>query len=523
LVGEDVASELEEKLKLLPPEAPERAQLAELLKRLQQRKLQRYLPYGHPDTLCPDGALWKKMHAKGEWDMWSNKPWQLEFHKAGATCPQRLLMAANGVGKTLTGAAETAIHLTGQYPDWWQGRRFNRHILVWVCSISNQTQRDYTQNALFGENIGDALGSGFIPGASIVGRPRPRQAGVGDVIDMAHIRHTSGKNSLVVMKTYEQGWRAFQGAAPDIVWLDEQPDENAKDEGPIYSEVITRIFRSSGMLYATLTPLLGETEMIRKFLETDPILGLKYIGATWDDAPHLKKAEKERAIATYGEHEVEARTQGVPMMGEGRVFSTLESEIKVSPRPIPDHWARIIGIDFGLDHPAGVAELAWDRDEDVVYVIRTWRMSSADIPTHVAAIRGSDPWIPVSWPHDGLKREPGQEKGLKTLKQMYVDAGAKLLSQSARYKPDKGGAQPVEPIIMEMQNRLRDGGLKVFDNCHEFFDEYRSYHRKDGKIVALRDDVLKSVMYGLMMRRYATTKGLSARKVKQTGYSRPVL
>jgi hypothetical protein len=247
-------------------------------------------------------------------------------------------------------------------------------------------------------------------------------------------------------------------------------------------------------------------------------------GATWDDAPHLKEEDKAAAKAAYGEHEIDVRTQGVPMMGSGRVFTMLEGDIKVPPKKIPDHWARIVGIDFGVDHPAALAELAWDRDADVLYLVRTWRQRGADVPTHVDAIRGSDPWIPIAWPHDGLKREPGVDKGLKTLVQIYREAGAShMLGMSARYKNDTGGAQPVEPIVLEMQNRMRDGGFKVFDSCPEFFDEYRSYHRDDnGKIVPLRDDVIKAVMYGVMMRRYAKPKTLRKAAIS-SAYDRAVL
>lgn len=487
---------LEEKLKTLGPDSQERKLLGIILRRIEQRKLQRYVPYY----------------------------WQLDFHNHGADNAQRLLMAANGVGKTVVGAAETAMHLTGRYPAWWKGRRFDKNILAWIGSISNQTQRDYTQPTLFGPNLGEGLGCGFIPGELLVGKPRPRQAGIGDVVDLAYIRHVSGKDSIITMKTYEQGWRMWQGAAPDVVWMDEQPDETAKEEKPIFSEVVTRIFRSSGIMYATLTPLLGETDMIRHFMTARENSSVWWRGATWDDAPHLKEEDKAAAAAAYGEHEVDVRTQGVPMMGMGRVFTTPESEIKCAPKIIPDHWARIIGIDFGVDHPAAVAEVVWDRDADVIYVSRTWRQRNADVPTHVAAIRLSDPWIPIAWPHDGLKREPGVDKGLKTLKQIYMEAGAlRMLSQSARYKNDVGGGQPVEPIVLEMQNRLTNGGLKVFDNCNEFFDEYRSFHRdENGKIVALRDDVIKAVMYAIMMRRYARPKNLRA-VPRQSAYDRAVI
>ncbi len=486
--------DLEQKLKELEPDSPARKLLHQAMRKIDQRKILRYKPY----------------------------PWQMEFHNAGQENFQRMLMAANGVGKTLCGAAETSYHLTGQYPPWWKGRVFKEPVLAWVGSISNQTQRDYTQSALMGPDLGEGLGTGFIPGEMLIGKPRPRQAGIGDVVDLARVQHVSGKESTVVFKTYEQGWRMWQGAAPDVVWLDEQPEENNKDEKPIFSEVVTRTFRSQGIVYVTMTPLLGETEMIRHFMASG-IKGVYYKGATWDDAPHLTEEQKDLAKASYGEHEVETRTQGVPMMGEGRVFTTPESDIKVSSRSIPDHWARIVGIDFGVDHPAGVAEIAWDRDSDVIYVTRTWKQSGADVPTHVEAIRGSDPWIPVAWPHDGLKREPGVEKGLRTLKQIYQEAGCtNMLAKSARYKNDVGGGQPVEPIVLEMENRFRSGGLKVFAECKEFFEEYRSYHRKDGKIVPLRDDVMKSVMYAIMMRRYAKPKGLG-RGRRPSAYSGAVL
>src|SRR5262245_47061482 len=50
---------------------------------------------------------------------------QIEFHAAGASHRERLLCAGNQLGKTLAGGFEVAMHTTGLYPDWWQGRRFD--------------------------------------------------------------------------------------------------------------------------------------------------------------------------------------------------------------------------------------------------------------------------------------------------------------------------------------------------------------------------------------------------------------
>src|SRR5438477_8786059 len=63
-------------------------------------------------------------------------PRQAEFHAAGATHRERLFMAGNQLGKTLAGAMEAAIHATGEYPPWWQGRRFDKPTVGWAAGLT---------------------------------------------------------------------------------------------------------------------------------------------------------------------------------------------------------------------------------------------------------------------------------------------------------------------------------------------------------------------------------------------------
>src|SRR5688572_8405849 len=86
------------------------------------------------------------------------KPYEFQkkFHNAVGyltTLPavQKMLMAANQVGKTLSAAMETAMHTTGKYPDWWQGHRFNGPVLFVVGGKTNETVRDICQKELFGD------------------------------------------------------------------------------------------------------------------------------------------------------------------------------------------------------------------------------------------------------------------------------------------------------------------------------------------------------------------------------------
>jgi len=414
----------------------------------------------------------------------------------------RLTLAGNQVGKTITTCIEDVFHLTGNYPDWWKGARFEHPTKGWICSITSETSRDILQAELLGEPIG----TGLIPKEDILNISY-RQAGISNVIDKVDVRNKFGKRpSIAQFKSYDQGWRKFQGANKiDFIHMDEEPDSNNAKEARIPTEIMTRmVARPQSRLYASLTPLLGQTPMIRKMQETVG-KGSFIITASWDDAPHLTEDSKRELEAQYPDFEIDARTKGIPMMGSGRVFRFGEDAIKIQPFEIPRHYARITGIDYGQNHPNGTAALAIDRDTDVWYFYHTERAENQIIPMHVATLnniggRDKSRWIPVAGPHDGLNRESDG----KALADKYIEAGANLLFDTARYDDDKGGKQPVEPIVMEFNERAQTGRLRVFSTCWQFFDEMRSYHRDDnGNIVAKRDDVLKAAMYAGMMARHA--------------------
>lgn len=450
--------------------------LADATKLLRIRKLYRYKPY----------------------------PWQREFHDAGKDNPDRMLMAANRVGKTECAAAEVSYHLTGEYPEWWQGKRFDSAVLIWVGSVTNEASRDITQKALLG-GTGEDLGTGYVPKHLIIGKPAFRQAGVSDVVDTVKVRHKTGGVSTAVFKTYDQGWRKWQGTAPHIVWMDEEPDDMR-----IFTESQTRVLTSKGCLLVTFTPLMGETELVMTF--TNPKgPGVYLKTATWEDAPHLAENEKSRLRLVYPSYELEARTRGVPMMGEGRVFPVSEDEIKCEPFEIPRHFAQIVGVDFGIDHPAAGCRLAWNRDGDILYVVEGYRAANKTAEYHGPRVKKlSQDWMPVSWPHDGMNRDKASGKVLKD--QYAAEGVTTMLSMSARYDNDKGGPQAQEPVILEILERMNTGRFKVFSTCNDWFEEFRSYHRKDGKLVAVRDDLLKSSFYAVMMKRFARTNVVPMRR-----------
>ena len=420
--------------------------------------------------------------------------WQAEFHNNRAK--ERLLMAGNRSGKSRCGAGEVAIHATGLYPDWWDGRRFESPCRCVVGSDTNINSRDVAQEHLLGP--GTEWGTGWVPHASILADPVMRQCGVHNVVDYIQIQHVSGGKSTIIFKTYQQGRAAWEGFYAHVVWLDEEPEDTS-----IYSEALTRTAELEGILLMTRTPLYGMSEIIRKFIDPRPGASTFYKNATWDDCPHLTTSVKDSLKGSYFDHEIDTRVSGQPMMGSGRVYQVNESDISIDPFAMPDHYRRVCGIDFGIDHPASAVWVAHDADADCLYVYDAYRKSGETPVYHAATIKARGEWIPVSWPHDGINREKSSGKQLKELYRVH---GLKMLPYSARYNDEKGGPQDTEPIVMDILERMLTGRFKVFSHLRDWFEEFRLYHRKNGKIVKDHDDLIAATHYAAMMLRCAVPK-----------------
>ncbi len=414
----------------------------------------------------------------------------------------RMLIAGNRVGKTYSAAFEVACHLTGIYPDWWEGVRHKQPILVWCGGVTNESLRDISQKELLGGS-GEAFGSGMIP-KELLGKPNMRMAGIANVVDSIKVKHVSGGYSECVWKSYEQGWQKWQGTAVDYVWLDEDPNDIQ-----LFTEAVTRLMTKKGGMIVTFTPLLGVTPMLQHFYDMKEAVYIKNV--TWDDAPHLSAKDKEEMLSKYPEHERQTRSLGVPMRGEGVVFPFPESDIKCTPFPIPKFWPQIIGIDFGYDHPAAVVKIAIDPDADIVYVTHATKHRKMDALMHSEKIKAVGGGIytgnfPVAWPHDGLNTEKGKGEQLIS---NYKKHDLNLLSMSARHKNDVGGGQSREKTVMDIYERIQTGRFKVFSNLTDWFEEYRNYHRKENKIVDRLDDLLSATWYANMMKRYAVPEYLA--------------
>lgn len=420
-------------------------------------------------------------------------PKQVEFYAMGRTLRERTLFGGTQTGKTECGAFEAACHLTGEYPPWWRGRRFDRPVRGWMAGETSLLARDVQQKKLCGEpGVEAAFGTGMIPKEAFADKPSLAR-GITDAFDTIQVRHKSGGVSVGRFKSYEQGRSKFQGETLDFVWFDEEPPED------VYAEGMGRITATGGMAFMTFTPLKGRSAVVIRFLdEPSPDRGMVFM--TIDDALHIKPEEKETILAGYLAHEREARARGVPVLGSGRVFTASEASITEAPITyVPSYWKKIWGIDPGIGHPFAAVLALWDVDNDVIHIHHCLRIADGLPINHWAAMKPVGAAVPVAWPKDAGDREKGSGQPITAL---YKKEGAIMLAEHATWE---GGGVSTEAGIMEMDQRMKSGRFKVAAHLSDWFEEYRFYHRKDGQIVKIKDDLMSASRMCVMMKRFGRT------------------
>lgn len=449
-------------------------QLLVLLEEKARRKATRKLYTYYPDA----GPLRRELYKK-----------HMQFFKLGATVGTRCFMAGNRVGKTEGGGGyEMTLHLTGRYPAWWEGARFDAPVRAWAAGDTGKTVREIVQDKLLGP--WGNFGTGLIPADDIV-RYTTKQ-GVPEAVDTLWVKHYDEHgvydgDSKLAFKSYDQGREAFQGTEQDVIWLDEESND------AIRNECMLRLMTTDGLLIETFTPLRGITPIVRQYLangvpENDSAVvdGDKaLIMAGWDDAPHLGEQEKARMLAETPPHLKDARSKGIPSLGAGAIYPVPESEIVVPDMPIPDHWQRLYALDVGWNRTAALWG-AWDRDSDTIYLIAEHYRGQAEPSIHADAIkaRGKN----LNGVIDPAARGRSQRDG-ESLLNAYKDLGLKLqLANNAR-----------EAGIYEVWQRLSTGRLKVFKSLHNWLTEYRMYRRDEkGNIIKENDHLMDDTRYLVM-------------------------
>ncbi|MEC8067296.1 MAG: terminase family protein [Pseudomonadota bacterium] len=396
---------------------------------------------------------------------------QMLFHNLGAQCAERLFLAGNRCGKTYAGAYEMAMHLTGHYPNWWQGKRFLKPVSAWAASNTVESTRDILQTAYLGDASKGILGA--IP-QHLVNKVTFKR-GASGCVDRVYVQHVSGGVSALGFKSYDQGREKFQGTSRHFIHLDEEPEMR------LYEECLLRTLDVAGHVILTMTPLKGMTDVCQHFLN-DLGQQKQVVQASWDDANHLLMDEKNRLRKSLRPHEVEAREKGIPSLGSGKVYPLMESDIVTKRFKVPDHFHKTFAVDFGWSNPTAVVWGVKDPDTGVIYIYDVYTACEKTPQQHAQVMQSKRVTTGVCDPAGlGANQADGQN-----LIEQYLRHGIHLTPADNQ----------VEAGVMEVLEAMAEGRLKVMHHLEAWWQEFRLYRRNEsGKILKKNDHLMDATRY----------------------------
>lgn len=432
-------------------------------------------------------ANYKQRHQREDPHNWYD--WQLEgfnnHHR------QVLTMAGNQTGKTLSGGYHFSCDITQNYPDDWIGFEFDHCLNTLVIGV-DKDQLDVLQGILFGAVVDHEFQGGWIHPDEIQSVSWSRTAS--DMADRVIVKGRYGLNTIF-LRSYSQvktgvGTLKFAGKIFDLIWADEQPPDELL--GQLAVRLLNGNQGKGGRMRLTMTPELGKTDFIIKFMD-DPGINQELIGpVSWNECSHMTPEAQAAALELIPQFEWELRRDGTPSFGSGMVYPIAEDRIRCDPFDIPTYFRCLRAIDLGITHPQATSWLAHDTQQDVIYLVKTYAATGQNAATHAATTNSMWTNTLCTVPHDYDTHEKGSGK---TVSRAYRDAGLKRTIQFTN--PD--GSLYVEPGISAVFERMQSGRFKVFSTCTEFWREHRLYHRDEGKIVKINDDIMDTVRQGVQM------------------------
>lgn len=431
---------------------------------------------------------------------------QLEFFRTGDS-ERRGILAANRIGKTVSTCYETAMHLTGLYPDWWEGFRFEKPITCMVAGEGWSQVALVLQNELLGSQdvkITDNLGTGAVPRNCIV-TATMRNDGANCI--GVEIKHTSGANSYLLFANYTQEVRQLQGFKLNLAVFDEQPPDD------FFSEIVTRTATTQGKVLCSFTPLKGLNGLVSKFWNREE--GYNYIRVSWDDVPEydpwgqpfLLMSTRRQLERDYLPHEREARIAGKPVMGKGAVFQ-LNSWPTYKTGEIDFHTMpnvhRIIALDLGLVNDKTVISLMyWDPYERSAWLHKQIVVQGVEeaVPTQYVnhLLRPEVFGTPIVLPPDA-STQGRYTMSSSSIRELFEQYELNVYEKAIMNPPDSEGRVTNHKAygINQMRQMLEVGSLMINENCTQFLSEAQNYFVDEKGRFSDPDDCIDSARYAIL-------------------------
>ena len=394
----------------------------------------------------------------------------MEFIAATATKNVVYFRAANRIGKTLLAAWMACVFMTGMYPQWWTGRRFDRPVNVWLIGVDHEQVLAAMQNIMF--NAAFEEGDGGLLPKELITDVKLKQKPAGAIFSFKVLHVPTGKYSNATYKCYAQEVDKFQGAKIDIALFDEEPPMSH------FSEVMLRLASGkkggeSGLALIAATPLKSMTPFIKQFENEDSNIRKfsHMVVASWEDVPHISKDEQESLIAMMPPHEIEARTKGIPYLGGGMVFPVAPHRYTVEPFNIekfPGSYKYINGLDTGSTTFAVFLAIEPITNKIKVYA----ELEFKDVPIPVIAYSLSQLNQAIYMADTSINAVNQFDQ--RSYNQEFVDCGMCLKSPNKKLK---------EAFIAKLYTAMVSGKVEISKDCKKLLSALVTYIRdEEGKI-----------------------------------------
>jgi phage terminase large subunit-like protein len=431
---------------------------------------------------------------------------QREFFRTGFS-QRRGILAANRIGKTVSTCYETAMHLTGLYPEWWEGHRFPHAITAMVAGEGWAQVALVLQNELLGTQdvkLKEYIGTGAIPRDCII---MDTMRGDGANCIGVEVQHVTGDKSYLLFANYTQEVRQMQGFKLNLAVFDEQPPDD------FFSEIVTRTATTQGQVLCSFTPLKGLNGLVSKFWNREE--GYEFIRVSWDDVPEyngwnepfLLNETRRQLERDYLPHEREARIAGKPVMGKGAIF-----QIRTWPTYKTGEYdfknmlnmERVIALDLGLVNDKTVISLMyWNKREQTAWLHRQITVKGIEEANPINWINHlTRPEVfgcPIVLPADANTQGRYTMSSL-SIRQLFEEYNLNVVQKPIMNPPDSEGRVTNNKAfgVNVMRQMLEMGTFLVNDNCQEFLREAQNYYVDEQGRFSDPDDTIDSARYALL-------------------------
>jgi phage terminase large subunit-like protein len=275
---------------------------------------------------------------------------QETFHRSGKV--GRLFLGGNRAGKTVAGAAETVMWMTGNHPFY---TKFKTPVRCRAVGVDF----DNGVNRIMKPEIARWMPPSYLINGSWE-----------DSYERSSRTLTLTNGSTLEFMSYDQDVDKFAGTSRHFVWFDEEPPED------IFNECLLRLADVGGHWIMTMTPLIDMSWTLDRLYEkgydgTNP--NLDVFRASTLENQYISSSILDIITEGLSDEEKQARREGLYYSYTGAIYADVFKDAVIPPVVDTDRWGSIYSnwghfamLDHGFTNPTAFYLGAFDKEGRII-------------------------------------------------------------------------------------------------------------------------------------------------------------